>query len=298
MNMNFTPGNPRHGGKNQPPGVNRMKEKIKLGHIQETLLLPLWGRAMEFKKENPKMADKKAWEIFNSIDYDFSKIEKNINEISQICWVVRSIHTDRVIKDFISRFPDAIIVNVGCGLDTVYERMNNDKIMFYDIDLPDVVELRKKFFTDNEKRKTLGISFLDKKFIGLFNENTPILFIAGGVFYYFEEEKIMAFFKALADKFRYCEIYFDAISAIGMKGANKKVLEGGVMNENAVCKWSVNRAKKFEKWDNRIKSIKEPRVYKGLKKGYSLKIKFALGIIEVFKIMKMVHLGISGEGIS
>ena len=123
-----------------------MKEKIKLGFVQETLLLPLWGRAMEFKKENPKIVDKKAWEIINSIDYNFSKIEKNLHKISQISWVVRSLHTDRVINDFISRFPDAVIVNIGCGLDTVYERMNNDKIMFYDIDLPDVVELRKKFF--------------------------------------------------------------------------------------------------------------------------------------------------------
>lgn len=272
-----------------------MKEKIKLGPVQETLLLPLWGRAMEFKKENPKMVDKKAWEIFNSIDYDFSKIENNINKISQICWVVRSLHTDRVINDFINRFPGAIIVNIGCGLDTVYERMNNDKIMFYDIDLPDVVELRKKFFDDNEKRKTLAISFLDNKFIDLFDKNIPVLFIAGGVLYYFDEAEINNFFKALADKLRYCEIYFDAVSSIGMKISNKKVLERGVMNKNAICKWSVKNSKKFEKCDNRIKSIKDPRVFKGMKKGYPLKIKFALSFIETFKIMKMVHLKITEE---
>lgn len=275
-----------------------MKEKIKLGSVQETLLLPLWGRAMEFKNENPKMVDKKAWEIIKSIDYDFSKIENKINKISQISWVVRSLHIDRVIKDFISRFPDAVIVNIGCGLDTVYERMNNNKIMFYDIDLPDVVELRKKFFEDNEKRKTLAISFLDNKFIDLFDKNMPVLFISGGVFYYFEEAKIKNFFKALAEKLTYCEIYFDALSSIGMKAANKKVLEAGEMNENAVCRWSVKSIQKFERWDNRIKSIKEPRVYKGMKNGYPLKIKFALRIIEVLKIMKMVHLKITGKGIS
>ena len=275
-----------------------MKEKIKLGAVQETLLLPLWGRAMEFKKKDPKIVDKKAWEIIKSLDYDFSKIEKNINEISQISWVVRSLHIDRVIKDFISRFPDAVIVNIGCGLDTVYERMNNDKIMFYDIDLPDVVELRKNFFKDNKKRKTYAFSFLDNKFIDLFNKNTPVLFIAGGVFYYFEEEKIKAFFKALADKLKYCEIYFDAVSSIGMKAANKKVLEGSEMNENAVCKWSVKNPKNYEKWDKRIKSVKEPRVYKGIKKGYPLKTKLALCFIEGLKIMKMVHLKITGEGVS
>jgi O-methyltransferase involved in polyketide biosynthesis len=55
------------------------KLKIDLKEIQETLLLPLWGRAVESKKENPRLTDTKAVEIIDRIDYDFSRIEQNVS---------------------------------------------------------------------------------------------------------------------------------------------------------------------------------------------------------------------------
>lgn len=62
------------------------KIKIELGKVQETLLLPLWGRAIESQKINPKLIDKKAIAIIDKIDYDFSIITKNISWISQLSW--------------------------------------------------------------------------------------------------------------------------------------------------------------------------------------------------------------------
>ena len=67
------------------------KIKIDLDNVQETLLLPLWGRATESQKEKPKLVDSKAVEIVNKIDYDFSTIAKNISWVSQLSWVARCL---------------------------------------------------------------------------------------------------------------------------------------------------------------------------------------------------------------
>jgi O-methyltransferase involved in polyketide biosynthesis len=48
------------------------KQSFNLRDVQETLILPLWGRAVESRKSKPLLIDTKALEIINSIDYDFS----------------------------------------------------------------------------------------------------------------------------------------------------------------------------------------------------------------------------------
>ncbi|PIE74524.1 MAG: hypothetical protein CSA18_04675 [Deltaproteobacteria bacterium] len=88
------------------------KIKVKKGCIEETLLLPLWGRAFETQRKNPRLMDEKAVEIIKSIDYDFSEIEKT-QGMSQHGWIARSLHTDKMAHDFIRTHPEAAIVNMG-----------------------------------------------------------------------------------------------------------------------------------------------------------------------------------------
>ncbi|HLF36115.1 MAG TPA: hypothetical protein VI583_17860, partial [Cyclobacteriaceae bacterium] len=70
------------------------KLSLNLGHVQETLLLPLWGRAVESRKEKPLLIDAKAVEIVNSIDYDFSVMTKNISQVTRLAWIGRSLVID------------------------------------------------------------------------------------------------------------------------------------------------------------------------------------------------------------
>jgi O-methyltransferase involved in polyketide biosynthesis len=90
-----------------------MPEKIKLdlGSVQKTLLLPLWGRAIETRKTHPLLKDMAAVQIIDSIDYDFSTIALNINPITQHAWIARSIHIDRTVRRFVQDYPKATVVN-------------------------------------------------------------------------------------------------------------------------------------------------------------------------------------------
>jgi O-methyltransferase involved in polyketide biosynthesis len=99
-------------------------QEINLGSVQETMLLPLWGRAVETLKPKPLLVDNKAVEIINSIPYDFSTIAKNIRKLTRASWIARSIFLDKKISEFIKMQPYATIVNIGCGLDTTFEGMN------------------------------------------------------------------------------------------------------------------------------------------------------------------------------
>ena len=118
------------------------KTTISLGNVQTTLFLPLWGRAFESKKVKPLLIDKTAVRILEAIEYDFSTIAENISELTQMAWIMRSLCIDEVVNAFIGRFPKSTIVNIGCGMDTTFDRIDNGTLLWYDLDLPDVIELR------------------------------------------------------------------------------------------------------------------------------------------------------------
>lgn len=268
------------------------KIKVELGEVQKTLLLPLWGRAVESQKEDPRLVDGMAVEIINKIDHDFTTIAKNISWLSQFSWVARSLHVDNTILGFIKNNPKATIVNIGSGLDTTFERIDNGQIIFYDLDLPDVINLRKKFFRENERRKTISSSLFEDKWLSQLQIKDGILFIAAGVFYFFDEKQIKDFFILIADHFPGCEIFFDSASPLGVKIANKKVLKKGGMDETALLKWGIKSAKSIEKWDNRIQLVEEFPMFEGMKTGLPFKMKYGLWMSDLLKIMSMVHLRI------
>ena len=274
-----------------------MSEKIaiNLGKVQETLLLPLWGRAVESRKAKPSLVDPKAVEIIENIDYDFSMMARNINPITQLAWVARSLHIDRAIQEFIRAHPRATIVNIGCGLDTTFERIGDGDIRFYDLDLPDVIQLRRHFFQDNERRTTLSGSFLEPGWMDRIERNDALLFVAAGVLYYFEEEQVKAFLVSLADRFNTCEIFFDAASPLGVRVANRKVIQDGGMDESAILKWGISSGMVIERWDSRITLLREFPMFKGFKKGYPPGVQYGLWMSDRLRIMSMVHLGVDLE---
>jgi len=268
-----------------------LKTTIKKGTVEETLLLPLWGRSYETKKDKPRLIDKKATEIIENIDYDFSTIEKT-QSMSQHGWVARSLHTDRIALDFIKKYPKATIVNIGCGLDTTFSRIDNGKIMFYELDLPDVIALRKKFYKDSERHKSIASSFLDTEWFEKIKVRDGLSFLAGGVFMYFDEEQIKQFFIHVADSFKKCDLFFDSLSPMGLKISKKMVLKKGGMGMSMDNGWGLKSIKSIEKWDTRIKVIDVIPMTKGMKKGVPFMTKIVLTFPDILGVCSMVHIRI------
>jgi O-methyltransferase involved in polyketide biosynthesis len=266
------------------------KITIKLQNVQKTLLLPLWGRAVETRKRKPMLVDTTAAEIVDRIDYDFTTIAANISLITQLAWIARSLHVDRVIREFLQKHPRGTIVNIGCGLDTTFERVDNGNLLWYDLDLPDVIALRSKFITDNERCKQIDASFLDDTWCSTLKVEDSILFVAAGVFYYFEEDQMKRRLSRLAELFPGGEVFFDAASPLGMRTANKVVIEAGGMDQNSFLKWGIESAYDIQSWDKRIMVVEEYPMFRGMKGQLNFKAKFGTLMSDLLRIMFMVHL--------
>lgn len=265
------------------------KIKIALGQVQKTLFMPVWARAVETKKQKPILTDNVAVQIINNIDFDFSQMTSNLKEINQIAWIARSIRFDIIINSFLKDNPNGIIVNIGCGLDTTYERINNQSVMWYDLDLPDVIELRRKFLKESDKRKFIADSFLDTDWLNKIPKDNKILFISTGVFVYFEESVIKDFLIRIADIFPESELFFDVTSPKGMQIANQVIKESG-LDSSSYFKWGLIDKSIIKSWDNRIKFLDTYYTFKIEGLGLSFKNKIIGFLSDSAGVQYMIHI--------
>jgi O-methyltransferase involved in polyketide biosynthesis len=266
------------------------KAQVNLGAVQQTLLLPLWGRARESLKDRPLLIDRRAVEIISELDYDFSTIGKKIRPISQLGWVMRSLLIDEALKGYIKQYPGATIINIGCGFDTTFERVDNSKITWYDLDLPDVIDCRKQFIRDNDRRKSIAKSILDYTWVEQIQPHKNVLIVAAGVLYYFNQEQIVHIFNTIAQKFPGSEMVFDATSPMGVKMANKMVLKSSGMNNNAVLKWGLKEAKDLLALDERIEIVDEIPFFGRIRNNLKFKDKVVTLISDLTKCQYLVHM--------
>lgn len=223
--------------------------KIKLDGVMETLLITLYARGEDSKKEKSVLRDKKSEEIMSMIDYDFSKFKSGW--LSYYGILARAKTMDDEIKKFISKNPESVIVSVGSGLDTRFNRIDNGKIEWYNLDFPEVIEKRKLFFSENERVKNISKSALDPTWPEDVKVNgKKLLIISEGVLMYFDETEVKDFLKILTDNFEEFEAQFDLIS----KGALKMQKEHDTLKKmNAKFKWAVKDGSEVVKLNPLIK---------------------------------------------
>ncbi|GAA6615406.1 class I SAM-dependent methyltransferase [Scytonema sp. NUACC26] len=124
---------------------NTSKYKVNLGTVQETLFMTLWARGTEAGKPDPILKDTKSVEVMNQIDYDFSKLATATGSQIGIC--LRGQILDQWVQSFLKDNPDGIVVEIGAGLNTRFERVDNGSVRWFDLDLPDAIASARKLFS-------------------------------------------------------------------------------------------------------------------------------------------------------
>jgi O-methyltransferase involved in polyketide biosynthesis len=265
---------------------------INLGSVQKTLLLPLWGRAVESQKENPLMVDEAAVEIMQKIEYDFSATAQNMHALTQMAWIQRSLYTDGVVKRFLEKKPAGTVVNLGCGLDTTFERTDNGKLTWYDLDMPDVISLRRRLLVEGERRKYISASLFETSWLKEIQVCENVLFIAAGVLYYFEGNAVKNFLIHLSDTFPGSQIVFDASSPIGIKIANRKVIEGSGLDKKSFLKGGLKNANDLLLWDKRFRILDIHYYFKNNIRSFGLKNMMMGKFSDLMNIQYMVLLSL------
>src|SRR5512136_2567964 len=159
-----------------------------LSGVPETLLITLYMRAMETQRPDALIKDEKAVELFQKIGdeglYDFSRMKSlHLSEENKLVIILRNREIDRCAREFLARRPDAVVVHIGCGLDTRFERVaeRNGRAEWYELDLPHVIDLRRKLMGDEAgRRHLLGCSVLEDEWLDKVSVYRwrPFLFLA------------------------------------------------------------------------------------------------------------------------
>ena len=231
-----------------------------LSGVAETLLMTLYIRAMESQRPDALIKDEKAVALVTNMSYDFDRIRQvKMDEDDNVGVILRNLEFDRQVRDFMTRHPDAVVVHIGCGLDSRFERVaeRNGKVEWYDLDLPEVIEQRRKFIGDEGKRYHLlagsvfDIAWLDKVSV---HRQRLFLFLAEGVLMYFEEAQVKSLVLMLRDHFPGAELVFDAFSPFLVRANNLRMAISGF---GVRYRWGIWRGQELEGWGDGIHLLDE-----------------------------------------
>jgi O-methyltransferase involved in polyketide biosynthesis len=226
------------------------RQSVRLGTVPETLLVPLYARAVESRRKHPILEDSRALGMVESIDWDFQRFNQRWRVIG--C-TLRSAMFDEWVRKFIRNHPEGTVVEIGSGLNTRFERLDNGRLHWFDLDLPEVVELRRKFFTDTERRTTLAASVLDPGWMATVRQSPgPYFFVAETVFVYLKEQEVKAALAQIAGSFPCVNIAFDTTSRRAVDGGNK---DHARRKLDARFAWACEDPREIEGWNTGLRLV-------------------------------------------
>ncbi len=265
--------------------------KIDLGDVEETLLIPLWGRA-KFSRVYPSLInDRKAVELVEMLEYDFSTLDETLRFTSNLVHAARARQFDDKIRAYIAAHPKASVVDLGVGLDTAFYRVDNGTIHWYDLDLPSVIKLRRELLPESDRTAYVSSSLFDPSWFDEVKGTDDGLFvIAAGVLMYFEESRIRPFFIALADGFPGAELLFDTQSRFGKLVGNWGLRRMGM--KGSTTKWALKDARKIAGWDKRINVLDQFPLFKDVPRdpAWGTSLTRWMNFVDRHRIRNIVHL--------
>ena len=158
---------------------------MNLEGVEKTMLLTLFAKAKHSQQKNHKFYDSKAIEIISKIDYDFSIAEKD--KFMQLGTIARTIVLDEMVSEYNNVHPDCTIVNIASGMDTRFNRLDNGKINWYNVDLENSAKYRLKYIEDTDRVTTLAFSAMDPDWAQEISIRNDVLIIVEGLTMYLNQ---------------------------------------------------------------------------------------------------------------
>ena len=222
--------------------------------VAETLLIALYARALEAYYPVPLVQDDQALALVGQIDYDFSRFKLRGHD--QVTTVIRLREFDRQARDFLTRYPAAVVVHIGCGLDTRFERVDNGQVAWYDLDLPEVIDLRRQLLAETVRCRFISCSVFDRAWldsVGL-HAGRPFLFLAEGVLPYFEEAQVKELVLLVKEQFPGAELVCDAMTPFMIRLDNLALRFSKI---SARLRWGLRHGRDLESWGEGIRLLDE-----------------------------------------
>ncbi len=268
----------------------------ELGVVEDTLFVPMVGRIYASEHCPKVLYDEKALELKNRLpDGLVAQSLKQQSEYNMVASASRSANMDRYIKDFIARKPDGIIIQLGCGLETTFFRDDNGRTKWYSIDLPNVIAYRRGLLPESERETYIAGDAFSEEWIKQVRSEVgevPLLVTASGLFYYFEEETVLALFRML-QSYGDIEVLFDSVNKSGMHMMQKKYMKQ-VGHADAKMFFYVDSAAALAaQIGGGAVVLAEEKYYRHIsREGLKAATKVSMNVSDLLTMVKMVHIGL------
>ena len=198
-----------------------MKYHIEKNTVQETLVIPLYGRRMCSELFPQLFRDETAIRLLDQIDYDFSTLaQKSQSTVQQFGFLEVAMRQNDLaweVRDYLKKHPKAAVVNLGCGLDDTGRNCDNGRCKLYNLDFPDVIAVRDALLPAGEREENIPCDLNDYSWFNRIDASEGAVFFAAGVFYYFLTEQFQTLVQAMAQAFPGGRLVFDAAGKAAVK---------------------------------------------------------------------------------
>ena len=235
------------------------KIKINLNGAAETMLQSFYARAQYSKSKKHKFYDAKAVELVERIDYDFSSAEKDTTMGTGV--IARTIVFDELVKDFIENNPECTVVNIACGLDTRFYRMDNGKITWYNLDLPQTIAVRDQIYHESGRVSTIGISVTDPAWAEQVTVRGKMLFIIEGLSMYLTSEENMQMLSIIHDNFDNATVLMECLAK---KWVNKEKVEESIQKTGAKFVFGADSFDDIKDIAKGFRKVKDDDIRRGM----------------------------------
>jgi O-methyltransferase involved in polyketide biosynthesis len=267
--------------------------------LQSTLVGPLWARATYSQKYPDLLSDNQSVQLVEKVkamhpdaQAEFATMEQFINEFYGLTLLIRARIFDDAIRAFLSKFSNSTIVNIGCGLDTTFSRVDNGRILWYDLDLPDVIEYRRQLISDSTRNIYIAKSAFDPSWLEEISSkpDNHVFCFAGGLFHYFPESDVATLVDAMARQFPTGELCFDMPSRLGIRILKQRFRSYGI--EGIDIQFGLGNAQKqLPRWSQHVQVLDWFPMFNRILKNpkWRYKTRLMMWLSDRFKVVSFVH---------
>lgn len=237
-----------------------------MNDISNTALVTLKCHIQDAKHSNPELNDSSSLKTYEYLKSNLDGTSKNIfeNNIGTSLvkhTVLRAKKFDEYTIRFLQKYPEATVVNIGCGLDNRFERIDNGKCAFIDLDFPEIMDIKRKIFPPSGRYKQIAKSVFDFSWIKEV-KSQPVILLAEGVFMYCKEEDVKALFDQITNQFSNSEIAFEVFSSKWLNGWKRKIIDFKLQKQlkfgkHAAFKFGIAESDELEGWSDNYKLISD-----------------------------------------
>ncbi len=221
-----------------------------LSPVARTLLVSLACRAEESQRPDAMIRDDRAREILARFEAE-DQAPLKLSGADHVFTMMRARRFDRWAKAFLDGHPGGIVVDLGCGLDTRATRVDDGRRLWFGLDMPEVIALRKSLIPAGPREHLIEDSVLHPAWMnGIAEERRPVIFLAEGVFPYLQEKDLRNMVILLAERFPGGELAFDALTkfSIWMHNMHPLIREAG-----AHLSWGMDDGRDMARWSPRLR---------------------------------------------